>query len=385
MAKRTVAGPVDAATDTPDAIGVQDTSDGQDTPDITDTTDAEPGDVTTDAADVADTADVTDPVDPTVCECDTSVFCEEGCACDVACGAEIGEAPLGVESVGIERNEMLLFHANATGDGLNRMSLYDDGAAGGAPRFPILQAAAVTTGGVATESESIMRPMALTGDVDNDGRDETVVVSATDVSVVDWDGTSLTMRIAYRHEATEWFDAALGDLANNGGRLLAISRQAGDVVTAEVLDLSGGGDAIVRATTEVTGVSRHALAIGARAVGEPSILHLLTTPTWTGIREPGTMHLFALEGEELSAVESVEVPGLCSTLSQVDNTGDGMTLLVGEIMQFPARNEWFVAEYCPAAESSGAVLASFYDQTGRSLLQRFVGTAGGTSPMPTRT
>jgi hypothetical protein len=363
----------DASFDMPDFLDVG--ADGGDAADLYDGGDVADASDAGDAHDLADasSADAVDTGAGAVCECDTSEFCEEACACDVACTAAIGEAPLGPDSVGLERNELLLFHRLNTGENVTRASLYEDASAGAAVRHPRLWTGAPEDLNLSQFTETGLRPLGLAADVDDDGRDEAIIVTSTGVSVADWNGVSVAYRSVYTYPAAEWFDAATGDLDYNGGRILVVSRQVGDVVTVDALNIAATGDAFLRATVEVPGAVRHAVAVGAPSAGERPLVHLVTTQTPAVFREPVTLQQLRLEDDALVEERSLPLDAICAVGSSSSIPDDGISVLVGDLTPTPG-NELFITAYCPQSGSWPQLRAAVHDRDG--VLRRWARVGG---------
>lgn len=353
----TDAASADASPDAEVGEDVADAGDAGDTGALTDVgVDAtDGGDVAdaVDAVDAADAVDVTDVTPPPACACDLTVVCEEGCSCDIACSAEVGPLPLGPESVGMERNEVLVFDATSANGTGGRVSLYDD-------RF---EADSSLLNRVDSPLGGGFNDVSLAADVDDDGREEAIVVTGSGVHVMDWDGTALAGRSVYTYAAPDWFDAAVGDLDHDGGRTVVVTRQTGSVVTVEVLAIGASGDAPVRASVEVPGVARHAVAVGPPTAGEQPLVHLLVTLPPAAFREPAELVSFRLEGATLSEERRVALESsLCSVGSDGRFSDDGIALLVGDMDNRPG-SEIFAAAYCSVSgpEPNLAAFAWRYD------------------------
>jgi len=328
----------DVAQDVPDTSDATDASAGSDAFDASDTADAAL-DTGADTSDVGPDAD-TGP-DPSECACDVTAVCDEGCACDLACTIEVGPSPLGVESIGIERNEIAVF-ASTDGDArLDTLAMYDDSIETIHPQL--------YAGDIALDRS--ISDLSFAADVDEDGREEAVLVTATGVQVFDWDGTAFTGRVVHTYPAADWFDAAAGDLDHDGGRVLVVSRQVGETVTIDALDLGSEGPATLRATVEVTDVSRHAITTGALAAGETPLLHVVVTRDAADFREPAERLQYRLDEDALIETRRVEMEAFCSVGLGAEMTDDGFAVAIEDFDARPGR-EFFIAAYCPTASGT---------------------------------
>lgn len=323
--------------------GRHDTGDAATTPDVPDASadaDASSG------GDAGGAGDAGDVGDPNACACDVTAVCDDGCACDIACSIEIGPLPAGGDSVGSERNEIAVLLSTAGGGVLDEAVVYDDDAEGGFA--PMLSGATTLTTDVSTKS--------LSADIDEDGRDETIVVTATDVHVLDGDDTELSSRVVYAYPAGDWFDAAAGDLDHDGGRALVLTRQVGSVVTIEVLDIPTSGEATVRTSAEVSGVLRHAVDVAALTPGEAPRVHLLTTQPVRDYAEPAEMVQLRLDGDALHEERRFAFRRFCGFGFGAVMTDDGISLAVGELNDWPGI-EYAVAAYCSSAGEPSLTLS----------------------------
>lgn len=129
---------------------------------------------------------------------------------------------------------------------------------------------------------SAVDAIALSAALGDDGGDEIVFVTPTGVIVYDRDGGTLAGRTVYACPAPDGFDAAFGDPDMDGGRNSVVTRKVGDVVTIDVLDVGGAGDASVR-TIYILGEFRQAPAVAPPSAGErPLISGLTRTPGRAG-------------------------------------------------------------------------------------------------------
>jgi hypothetical protein len=286
--------------------------------------------------DAASTADGGPSLD---CTCDVTSLCDEGCECDIACSVVVGDAPLGQEADVFDRAEIAIYHPSTQLGPIDHVRLADD---------------ALTTSPHVTLVDSPRAPVAalprtLGADVDGDGRDESVLVTSSQVIVEDWDGTALTPRTVHGFPVAASYDVAAGDLNEDGAPDLVVSHQVGDEVTIEALALSESGAATVMGTITVPGASRHALAVGPAVVGGQGEIWLLRGATGTPRTiEALWLHRFRfISGVLTEDLAPASLRGECLVPDSADD--EGMSLAHGNL-DADADLETVVALYCSGGE-----------------------------------
>lgn len=280
------------------------------------------------------------------CACDVTELCDQGCACDLACSALPGNAPLGKDLSTWGRAEIATYLPSALNGPVNRVTLFDDGyvaADGGLPKaYPTLL-------GPETRPDMAALPIAFGADVDDDGRDEAILATPTDVIVEDWNGTALAPRTVHSYPSAKFWDVAAGDLDYDGGRELVASHQVGTDLTLDVLSLGPTGAATVRATTTLNGVSRHGITIAPEKVDGAPELWVLTgdgkTPETISIRR------YTLSGNTLTAGTSLTFTSDCYNPAP----DVAMSIAVGNL-DTDTDNEIATAIFCKTAGEAVRVL-----------------------------
>lgn len=292
------------------------------------------------------TAVVTEPAPNTppnllACACDVTNLCDQGCTCDIACQQTVGPAPAGADVTPLDRAEAAIYFPTGADGAIDRVTLKDD--------------AFIESGGVGSAYAQLLAPadhaaiasppLTLAGDVDNDGRDEAILVTGTSITVDDWNGSTLSSRVVHGYgSAPVTFDAAVGDLANDGTRQLVVSRLIGTVLAIEVLDIGVTGTATLRAATTIAGVRHHAVTIGRDRGDQPNQLYVLVGATGNqGTISKLTARRYTLANGALTAGASTALGGTCliSTASPVH----GSAIVVGNLDDDP-ESEIGVATYC---------------------------------------
>ncbi len=314
--------------------------------------DGSSGDATNDSAtpDVADASDAASTDSATSeagadgggsCACDLTPLCDVGCACDIACSITPGAPPLGPDAVVLDRAEVAAYFPSTAGGAIDRVTLRDDAYTGtggpSTPYAPLVSAASV--------APMTSRPVAFASDVDQDGRDEVVLVGPTGVTVEDWDGSSLGPRTVRGWATADFYDGAAADLLGNGGRNLVVSHQSAGTLTIEVLDVpTTGTGATVRASLTLPSVGRHAIAVGRPTAGAtPQVYALVAGTGPRGTLESLTIHTYSLSGSTLTEGTPIDLTGQC--LVESPPTKQGMALAVGNVDADPASEIGF-AVYC---------------------------------------
>ena len=291
---------------------------------------------TMDAASDASTGDSGADGGVPICSCDVTPLCDPGCACDIACSITPGAPPIGSDVVVLDRAEVAAYFPSTSAGPINAVSLFDDAYPGNPAYAPLVTNAA--------RSPISPRPVALASDVDDDGRDEVVLVTATGAIVEDWDGTNLTPRTVQSWPVATFFDGAAGDLDGNGGRNLVVTYQSGNTLTIQVLDVPTSGAATVRATTTLSSVARHAIVIGRPQPGATPWLYVLVGGTGSqGTIESMVVHTFSLSGSTLTEGTPVDVGGQCLIASTPET--NGAAIAVGNL-DADADSEIAYAFYC---------------------------------------
>lgn len=298
------------------------------------------------------------PLEPLpTCACDVTVLCDQACACDIACMAPDGGPPAGVEAIPLDRAEVAVyFPSSATGQ-IDQTILKDDAFTGdgGVPK------AYATLLGPAAHETLPSPPLMLAGDVDNDGRDDAILVMKNFLGIDSWDGTKLGVRAVRKWtDNPTTFDAAVGDLANDGTRRLVVSRLVDTLLTIEVLDIAKTGAAVVAATLTIPGVRHHAVTIGRERGNERNQLYVLIGTASQFPIPIGSSNLtvqrFTLSGGSLVAGASTDLGSECQITA--DPPIHGSAIAVANLNATP-ESEIAVATYC----SDGKLHVFTYDET----------------------
>lgn len=289
--------------------------------------DGAPGDG---AVDVDGGVDGGGGADGSTCACDVTSLCDTGCACDIACSAPVGDAPLGGRTTLSNRAEMAIYFASAPVADLDRVTLRDDAwtpSAGDVPPPGVTPPTSPYASLLAPAARpAIAAPRAVTsGDVDDDGRDEVVLVTATAVIVEDWDGAALAPRTVATHGAASAVDVDVADVDGDLDDEVLVLTTTGTTATVRVLSVPASGSATELATTALANVARAAITFGdvdGDGDGEVIVVHGRPMPTWTELPIYVTVIDYDGAASSLTARAAFDTRRHCETSGADDERGD---------------------------------------------------------------
>lgn len=327
-------------------------------------------------ADAVAPLDAAPPPPLPTCTCDVTALCDTGCSCDLACGQTVGPPPAGADATIFDRAEVALYYSGGGAGPLDTVTLFDDAFTGtGGVTKPYAQLLAPTT-----HVSITYPPVSLAADVDNDGRDDAVIVTPLRIYVESWTGSTMISRIVHTYaSAPTSFDAAVGDLLNDGSRLLAVSRLDGTTLTVEIYGVPPTGDAALLTSTTLPNVRTHAITIGRDAGNQPNQLYVLTGATGGlgATSSKQTVQRYMLSAGHLVAGDATAMVNGCD-INSTDPQTNGSAIAVGSLTA-GAPSGIAVATYC----DDGSLNLTTYDPAYTGSPDHIRSTHNGTPTLPT--
>lgn len=282
------------------------------------------------------------------CPCDTTQLCEEGCACDVSCAVEAGEAPLGAELELFGRREIVRITRNATTRGpLDQLEVFDDGyEPSEAPELPAtVSPPEPPFGSLGNPTPYPERGLSwqdrnasvtLPWSADTDGAEELLILDAGGVTLLDLSPSGepvLTSLVGFAPERARWSMAAIEFDDTFEGPELAVVSELGGEAKLEIYAISATAgtllaEVVVNDNVVVhDGVNDSDFAVAAIDLDGDGAQEIYVADATGAIRDRGVqLYRYGVAGGVLAPAEDMSVSS-CSS----DGDGRAVSMVAGPV------------------------------------------------------